>query len=326
VALGAIVILLIVIVLGISSCENSARINSLKSYNDNVSSLIQSSDQTSSQFFGVLGGAQPSSNLASIQSQLDQARLSAQNQLSRARGMSVPGEMNGAQQALVLALQMRRDGISNIAQHIQPALSTSASKDAINSIATEMARLYASDAVYKDYAAPQIASTLHHAGIAVGPPNGETIAGGQFVPDLRWLTPAFVATQLHVGYASPSSSKPAPGVHGHALDGCSVGGTALSTGSTNTIPASPPPSFTCTVTNDGQNNETNVSVQVSVQGSSISAQGEIPQTTPNNQSTVQITLPSAPPRGSYTLSATVQRVPGETTTTHNTKTFPVSFQ
>jgi hypothetical protein len=326
VALGVIVLFVIVIVLGVSSCENSQRINSLKDYTNNVSSLIQSSDQTSTQFFGVLTGAQPSSNLASVQNQLNQARISAQTQLGRVRGLSVPGEMNSAQQNVVLAFQMRRDGIANIAQQIQPALSTAASRDAINSIATEMARLYASDAVYKDYAAPQIAAALHKNGIAVGPPNGETIAGGQFVPDIRWLTPDFVASQLHVGTAAQSNTKPAPGVHGHAMDGCTVGGTALSTSSTNTIPATPAPVFSCTVTNDGQNKETNVTIKVSVQGTSISGQAIIPQTTPGNSATAQVTLSSSPPAGTYTVSATAERVPGETTVTHNTKTFPVSFQ
>jgi hypothetical protein len=321
-----IVLFVIVIVLGVSSCENSARINSLKDYTNNVSSLIQSSDQTSTQFFGVLTGAQPSSNLASVQNQLNQARISAQNQLSRVRGLSVPGAMNGAQQNLVLAFQMRRDGIANIAQQIQPALSTSASKDAINSIATEMARLYASDALYKDYVAPQVAAALHSNGIAVGPPDGETIAGGQFVPDIRWLTPDFVSSQLHVAVPAQANAKAAPGVHGHAMDGCTVGGASLSTSSTNTIPATPPPVFSCTVTNDGQNKETNVTVKVSVQGTSISGQAMIPQTTPGNSATAQVTLSSSPPAGSYTVSATVERVPGETTVTHNTKTFPVSFQ
>jgi hypothetical protein len=189
-----------------------------------------------------------------------------------------------------------------------------------------MARLYASDAVYKDYAAPDIAVALHRAGIAVGPPDGETIASGQFVPDLRWLTPAFVASQLHVGFAAQPTTKAAPGVHGHALDGCTVGGTALSASSTNTIPVSPPPNFTCTVTNDGQNKETNVTVKASVQGTSVSGQGVIPQTTPGNTSSVQISLAKSPAAGTYTLAVTVERVPGETTVTHNTKTFPVSFQ
>ena len=63
--------------------------------------------------------------------------------------------MKGAQQNVMLAFQMRRDGIEQIASNIQEALGTSTSRDAINSIAAQMARFYASDVVYKDYADPR---------------------------------------------------------------------------------------------------------------------------------------------------------------------------
>jgi hypothetical protein len=327
-ALGAagILIALILIVLGVHSCQVSQRNSALKDYNNNVSSLVQRSDQTGAQLFHLLTGAQGSSNAASLSTQIDQLRVDAETQLSRARGLDVPSEVTGAQQDFVLALQMRRDGIANIAQEIQPALATSTSKDAINSIAAEMARLYASDAVYKDYTAPMIAAALHGAGIAVGGANGETIAGGQFVPDINWVAPSFVASQLHVAFAPPATAKAAPGVHGHALDSCSVGGIALVVGATNTVPRTPPPTFSCTFTNDGANVETNVVVKASVAGTSISGQAVVPQTTPGQQATAQVTLPSSPPAGTYMVTATVERVPGEKTVTHNSKTYSVTFQ
>jgi hypothetical protein len=104
--------------------------------------------------------------------------------------------MRAAQQEFVLVMQMRRDGIANIAQQIQPALGTSASRDAVNAIAAEMARFYASDVLLKDYAVPQIVSALHSASIAVGGTNGQSIANGQFLPDVKWLTPSYIAKQL----------------------------------------------------------------------------------------------------------------------------------
>ena len=327
VAITAIVVLLILVVLGVQSCESSRRVNALKDYNNNVASVIQSSDQTGSQFFTILSGAQGSGNAASLQNQIDQTRVSAEGQLSRARNLSVPGEAQGAQRDLVLALQMRRDGIANIAQQIQPALANATSRDAVNRIATEMARFYASDVVYKSYALTQLAAALNGAGISVGGSNGQQMNPGQFLPDIRWLTPSFVAGQLHVAFATPGAGvKPAPGVHGHKMDSCSVGGTALSTVSANTVPASPAPTFTCLFTNDGQNPETNITVKVSVGGTSVSGQTVVPQDTPGQQSTATITLSSVPPRGTYTVTATVEKVPGETVTTHNTLSFPVSFQ
>lgn len=321
-AAGALLLLVIIIAVGVSSCESSARKNALRDYNNNVASLIQRSNQTGNRFFSVLGGASGASNAAGVTDQIDQTRLQAESQLSRARNLSVPDAAKGAQQDVVLALKMRRDGIADVARELQPALANTTSQDAITQIAADMAHLYASDVVYKSYALPQIASALSNAGV-----HGEQMNGGQFVPDIRWVTPSFVASQLHVALATPNSNaKPAPGIHGHAMQGCTVGGSALSTSSTNTITASPPPTFTCQFANDGQNKETNVAVKVAVSGSSVSGQAVVPQTTPGQQSTAQITLSSSPPPGTYTVSATVEKVPGETVTTHNTLTFPVTFK
>lgn len=327
VAATALVIVVILIALGVHSCQISQRNSALKDYNNNVSSVIQASDQTGHQFFVVLSSGGGSSNAVNLHNQLDETLAAAQSQLNRTRSMDVPSEVNGAQQHLLLALQMRRDAIANIAQQIQPALSGATSTDAINSIATEMARFYASDVFYKDYTLPLIATALTAAGLPVGGANGATFNQGQFLTNIQWLTPAYVAAQLHASLPTRGGKvKAAPGIHGHRLDSVTVGGTALSTTSANTIPANPPPAFTVMFTNDGQNTETGVVVKVTVNGTSISGQAVVPQTTPGQQATAQVTLPSSPPAGSYTVTATIERVPGETVVTHNSMSFPVTFQ
>jgi hypothetical protein len=326
IAAVAIIIVLILIVLGVHSCQVSARNSSLKDYNNNVASLIQQSNQTGSQLFSQLSGGGGSSNAANLQNQINETRVGADNELSKANKLGVPDEMRSAQQNLQLTLQMRRDGIANIATEIQPALGTSANRDAVNAIAAQMARFYASDAVYKDYTTTRIAAALHSAGIAVGGANGETIEGGQFLPSLDWLSPTFVASKLGARVPAAKGGKPAPGLHGHSLDSVSVGGTTLQTGSTNTVAASPPPTFTFSLTNGGQNNETSVVLKVTVSGTHVSGQKIIAQTTAGQTTTGQVTLSSSPPPGSYTVTATVAPVPGEKNSSNNTLTFPVTFQ
>jgi hypothetical protein len=317
-------VVLILIVLGVHSCQVSQRNSGLKDYTDNVASLIRSSNQTSQQLFGVLTSGQGAGNATNLQSQVNQARLSADNQLSKARGTSVPDEMKRAHQNLLLALQMRRDGIADIAQQIQPALGSATSKDAVNGIATAMARFYASDVLYKAYALPSIAGALHAAGITVGGPDGEQLDPGQFLPDVQWVTPSFIASQLRVSLPS-ASGKPAPGLHGHELSSVSAGGNTLDPSSTNTLSANPPPSFTLTFTNSGQNTETNVTCKVSVSGTNVSGQAVVQQTQASQQYTCQVPLSSAPAAGNYTVTATVQPVPGEKDTSNNTMSFPVTF-
>jgi hypothetical protein len=328
IAAVGLLIVVVLIALGVHSCQVSARNSSLKDYANNVSSLIQQSDHTSGQFFGVLSSGASSGNATNLQNQINQTRVSADSELSRARSINVPSQVKGAQQNLVLALQMRSNGIANIATEIQPALGTSTSEDAVTAIAANMARFYASDVLYKDYTATQIAGALNAANIAVGGADGVTINPGQFLPNVQWVTPSFVASELHASLPSSSSSggKVAPGLHGHSLDSVSVGGTTLQTGSANAIPASPPPTFTLNFTNGGQNTETNVLCKVTVSGTSDSGQTIVPQTTAGQKATAQVTLQSAPPKGTYTVVATVAPVPGEKNTSNNSLSFPVTFQ
>ncbi len=323
------VAVLILALLGIRSCQISQRNSSLTSYANNVTSLIQRSSSISPNFFTVLTGAKSSSSSAgasSVQSELNAARDRAATQLKDAQGLDVPGEVSAAQQDLLLALRMRVDGIGNVASNIQQALS--GTSFAIHAIAAEMARLYASDVVYKDYAAPEIANALHAAGIAVGGGNGVQISQQQFVPDVRWLDPNYVAAQLRVG-AGATGGKVAPGTHGHARNSVSVGGTTLQTGSTNQLPAAQAPTFTLNFSNTGQNTEHNVVCKVSVvsaNGTTISNQQTLPQTTAGQTYSCQVALPSAPPTGSAQVTATIESVPGEKSTVNNTLMFPVTFQ
>jgi hypothetical protein len=327
VAAVALLIVVILIAVGVHSCQVSQANSALRDYSDSVASIARASNQTGQQFFTVLSSGAGSNNGQNLQSQLDEARLSAENQLNRAASLSPPDQVKSAQQDLLLALQMRRDGIANIAKQIQAALQPSTSTAAVQSVATEMARFYASDVLYKDYALPTIVSALHKAGIAVGGTNGEPIEGGQFLPDVQWLTPSFIAGQLHTTLTPASKGgKVAPGTHGHELNSVSAGGTTLQSGSTNTLTASPAPTFTLTFTNSGQNNETNVVCKVSLSPGGLTAQTTVPQTQAGQQTTCQVPLPSSPPAGSSTVTATVEPVPGEKNATNNTLTFPVTFQ
>jgi hypothetical protein len=324
VAAVAILIVLILIVLGIHSCQVSARDRALKDYNHNVASLIQESDATGAKLFSLLSAPNAASDATGLQNQSNEVRVQADSQLARARGLDVPDEVKGAHQNFVLVMTMRRDGIANIAAKIQAALGTSTNQDAIKAIAAEMGRFYASDVLYKDYVTTAIVAALHAAGITVGP-NGETIEAGQFLPDLGWLSPDFIASKLGRSVSTPTGT-PAPGLHGHSLDSVSVGGTTLQTGSPNTIPASPPPTFSVKFTNTGQNPEKNIVVKVSVQGTSVSGQTTVPATTPGQQVTADVPLNSSPPKGTYTVNVTVQGVPGEKNLANNSQSFPVTFQ
>jgi hypothetical protein len=325
----ALVVIIVLIVVGVHSCQVSATNSALRDYSVNVATLIARSDDNGARLFNLLTHSKGTANAPGLQNQIDQSRLTAEAQLAQAQGFDVPDQVARAQQDLLMALRMRADGIADIARQLQPALQTQTAGAAVTAIAADMARFYASDVLYKDYALPELVSALNRAGIPVGGSNGEPLNQGQFLPSLDWLQPSFVASTLQVA-ASASGGKVAPGLHGHALNSVSVAGATLQSGSTNTLTANPPPTFTLNFSNTGQNTETNVTCKVTVTSSGgqtvASGQTVVPQTTAGQSYNCQVTLTSAPPKGSATVTATIVPVPGEKNISNNTLTFPATFQ
>jgi hypothetical protein len=320
-----VIVAIVLIALLVNSCQVNARNGALKDYNNSVASLNAQSVATGESFFRTLSG--PTSDPTALQESLNQSYGEANNQLNKAKGLSVPDEVKNAHDNFVLALQMRADGIHNIAGEVQPALQAATAQDAVNSIAANMARFYASDVLYKEYTVPEIIGALKAAGIAVGGLSGQQINSDQFLPSIGWLDPTTVANTLHVSLPSSASSKPiAPGLHGHQLNSVSLGGTTLQTGSTNSIPASPAPTFTLNFANTGQNTETNVICKVTISGSKVSGQTVVPQTTAGESTSCQVTLNAIPPKGSVQVTAEIVPVPGEKNKANNSLTFPVTFQ
>jgi hypothetical protein len=319
----AALVVVILLILGVHSCQVSARNSALKDYNNSVASVIQQSDNTGGQLFAQLSPVGGTGNAGGLEQQISQTAASAARQLKSAEGFSVPGEAKAAQGNLLLALQMRHDALVNIARKVQPALQTATSQDAVKEIAAEMARLYASDVVYKDYALPELKNALAS---ALGPGNAPQQNANQFVTDLRWLEPTYVATKLHATLPTTPANCVSGKLYGHSLNSVAVAGTTLQTGSTNTIPASPPPKFTLSYTNGGSTNESNVKATVTVSGTSTNGQATIPSTTAGASGTADVTLSSAPSAGTYTVTAKIAGVPCEKNVANNSLSFPVTFQ
>ena len=269
VGLGALVILAILIVLGFKGCLDSRKDNALKDYNRNVTAVINDSDQSVGKpfFQRMSNGARDSQGL---QVQINQLRLAAEDDVKRAKAFDVPGDMGAAQRNLELVLNLRAEGLTKIADQIPAALGRGqTSEQAINAIAGEMQAFLASDVVYAQRVAPLIKDALDKNDV-----NGQQIAASRFMTDISWLAPATVASHLGRSASSGSSGtsgQPAPGLHGHGLDSTSIGAVTLqpeAPGVVNRVPWSNNPTLTVKFTNQGDNNESNVKLTVSVKPTS----------------------------------------------------------
>ena len=157
---------------------------------------MQQSDTTSQQLFQQLSSGGRRHRRVGAQNQINQAGVSANGQLNKAKGLDVPDEMRPAQQNFLLTMQMRKDGIYDIAGNIQAALGKATPQDALNSIAPTWRG--STPPTWSTRGTPRRRSSraLHGAGIGVGGTDGVQIEAGQFLPDLQWLTPAFIAGKL----------------------------------------------------------------------------------------------------------------------------------
>ena len=320
-AIFAIIVAIILIAVLVHGCQVNATNSALQDYTNKVSSLNQRSVANGRQLFTQLSQASAAGSANSVQNGINQVLADEQKVFNEAKQMSVPDQVKAGNDYFIKALKARVDGIKGIAGAIQPALSSSATQANVNALAAETAKFYASDVFYKDYALPLIYAALHDAGTRFSPINGE-----QFLPNVEWVQPSFVASQLHVNVPGAQPSKPAPGLHGHSLTSVSVAGTTLQTGATNTVPSSPTPSFTLDFNNGGTNDEHNVRCKVSINGSSVSGTATVPETFAGKNATCTIKLNGAPPKGTQSVVASIEPVPGEKNKDNNTITYTITFQ
>jgi hypothetical protein len=330
VLIGVVLLFLILFAVVINGCRTNARKRALKDYNRNVYAVItDSNDSVSQPFFRLLdSGTAQSGNL---QSQINQLRIAAEEDVKRAEGFDVPNGMKRAQADLTQVLNFRATALGKIADQIptataQSAGSASSAAGAINKISGQMQQFLASDVVYSQRVIPYIKQTLDDNGIG-----GQQIATSSFLPSLSWLSPAFTGSKLNarVGGRSPNGT-PAPGTHGHGIDSTSIGGVTLQPSpAVNRIPAGSNPTVDVKFSNQGQNDEIDVRVLVAITGGPkpITATKTINQTKAGTSAEAQIPLTTAPPIGTpVTIKVQVVGVPGEKNLTNNKATYTAIFQ
>ena len=318
----------IIIIFLFNSCSKTRHKNSLKDYNRAVASIVQSSDsQVSKPLFETLSGAGQTQD---VQVAVNQVRLVAEEDAKRVRALSVPGdnETKDAQHDLELVMNLRAAGVRRIADLLPRALSNQGSAvDAITRIAGQMQAFLASDVVYSQRVAPLIQQALNNNDI-----HGQSIAASKFLPSIGWLDAGQVGDRLNPDAGVSQGRKPGqpkPGTHGHGLVSVKAGGVALQPGGTvNRVPATAPLPVDVTYANQGENDETDVTITVRITGGprAIVQRKRLNLTKAGTQGTVTIQLAQLPPKNtSAVMQVTIEKVPGEQTLTNNTQKYTVLF-
>lgn len=330
-AIGAGVVVLLLLFLLVKGCASIRKENSYKDYVREVAADVQQSQQESDAVFGLLRKGQANGQSpVDLQNNINGFRAEAAKLAERARKRDVPGQVKTANRYLVDTLQLRADGLGAVARLLPTALGDQGAGTAIKQIAAQNRLFDASDVLFTQKYLPGLAKAIKDEGLANDVPVPTVLRQPKgFLPSIDWLRPTSVASQL-TGAASTDETAATPGLHGTGLVAVTVqpSGKALSTSGTTDIPAQKGLSFDIQVQNQGQNDEKNVTVQVRISGSGkpISVDQQIDQIAQGATETASVPLPSLPATGRpVTITVTVKGVPGEKKLDNNKQSYQAIF-
>jgi hypothetical protein len=324
VAVGVGVLLIVLIILGIRGCLNAHKRQSFKDYARNSADLVRESNQEGTSLFKMLSATGGHDQTVTLQNDLNGFRLQSAQLVDRAKGLGHPSELSDAESYLVETLKFRRDGLAAISDAVPTALADQSRRSGVNRIAAEMQTFLTSDVIYSQRFVPSLRRALADEGVL----DEVTIPRSRFFPDIGWLDPATVGDRLS-GIRTGRGGKPAkPGLHGTGLGTVSLGGQSLAGGGSTSIALTSGLSFQVQISNQGDNDETDVPVRVTIGRGpgALDLNGRIATIAAGETQTVDIPLKGTPPTGqTVPVTVDVPPVPGEKKVDNNRQSFSVTF-
>lgn len=316
-ALGAALVILILVVLGVKGCLDARARGALSDYARNVQEIVQETSQTSKSFFGKL--EEPGElSVSEFSQQVESDRSAIDNLLIRVEGLGAPGEMGGAQKSLEIVYELRAAAMDTIAAKMKTALGEAGAKAATAVIARQMQKLLAADVTYESVTRPEINGKLEDNGV-----EGHEVPKSTFVPGgIKWLDDGEVTKALG-NVTGATVGSPAPGTHGLGLVAVRIGENELVPEVPNSVVVEGTPEVEVEVENQGESTENGVTVVVTANGHETTQ--EIPALEVGVAESAVVPLTPAP-EGKTTLEVEVEPVPGEEFTTNNEATYTVDFE
>lgn len=315
------VVVILILFFGIRACADARKVQGFQDYVADVGELVDASNQQGGTLFGLLEDP-GTATAVDLQNTVNGLRVEAEQLVERARGIKTPKELQPAQDFLLETLTFRSDGLRGTADNLPAALGDEIPDEATTDIAGQMQNFLASDVIYSQRVIPAIQLAANEGNVItrIG-----TLPDSKFLPDVKWLTETDVSDALAgigTGTATTPDGKPSSGTHGTGLQGVTVqpGGETLDEGAPIEVSESADLAFDVEVQNQGENDESNVPVTVTITGGTapIDLSGQIESI--KEGETVAVTIPVTDPLPTetpLTVEVEVEGVPGEESLDNN---------
>jgi hypothetical protein len=323
IAIGGGLLVLILLVFGFRGCLDARKERAMEDYVRGANELVKLSQAESRQLYDILSAPSDTDQSVNRENQANALRVDSATLSDRARDLDVPDELSDANDHFVEALDLRRDGLAEVADQLPGALAQEERRNSTGRIAEMMQVFLASDVFLTARYRPQLEEALAQEEVDAPVPS---IAALRFVEDIDWVNPDFVADEP-AGIRGTDGGA-TPGLHGNGLGTVSLGGVALTPGGSATVPLTEDAAFDIEVVNQGDSTETDVKVTVSVGqgGDAVDLEETIPEIATGEAKVATIPLTEQPPTGqNVPITVRVEPVPGEEVTDNNEGEFIVIF-
>jgi hypothetical protein len=317
-------LIFILLVFAFRGCLDARNERAMEDYVRGANELISLSKAESRSLFDILSAPSDANQAVNRENQANALRVDSATLSDRARDLDVPDELSEAHDYFVEALDLRRDGLAEVADQLPGALAEEERRNSTGRIAQMMRVFLASDVLLTARYKEVLEEALVEEEISARVPSDTAL---QFIEDIDWVDPDFVADQI-ADIRGSGDGDAAPGLHGNGLGTVSLGGVALTPGAGATVPLTEDIAFDIQVLNQGDSTETDVrvTVQVGEGGDALELEETIPEIAAGEQKPVTIPLSEQPPTGqNVPITVTVEPVDGEEVTDNNTGEFTVIF-
>ena len=317
IAVGVGVGFLILLVVGVRGCLEARSDRALRNYAQDVSTIMQESEQRGSEFFDLIESPGGASEL-DFENNVQTLRGASQSLLDRAENLGVPDQMRDAQSAVTLSLKLRRDALQAIGDNVTKATADRETADAIEAITAQMGSLYASDILWVQVGSPEISSVLEDDDV-----EAPDLPAGNFMPEGPEATEYLDQTTIVEKLSGITGSEETAGTHGLGLLQVDVGDVTLDPEATTEV-ADDAREVEVQVQNQGEADEGGIRVTVTLNGEELAK--TIEELAPGESTSVTLPVSTLPQPGTEVqLDAQVEPVPGELDSENNQASYTIIF-
>ena len=329
---GIALLLLVVLILWWRDHQRSQLENSYKSYVNEAGQIAGDSAGEGKRLMTLLQNTDNKSPSA-LATEVQKLATEANGLTKKAADLSPPGGLADADRSFQMALRMRANGLSSLAQTLPQALRGENQAQAAKLLAAPMKRFLASDVVYADQYAQVASAKIREEGIdKVEVATNQVFLAGTNEQYAYTTGAQALIKQMKSG--SASTNAPGGTLRGTSVEGVTAqpSGTALSTDTTTSIVGSGELGWAVEVKNGGEVDEQNIDVTVSLTygGATPAYTKTVPIANLAKGESTTVTVPG-PTASEITndqegsLLVETSSVPGERNTDNNSKDFLVKI-